>query len=133
VLGSNAFVNWIYEQFLSKTKDSTRELTGLKELETGPGTIAQIAQQVSLEFEISAQELYQRRSAYRTARSIFMELCCFFLARKMSLAHIGRTLGDVSVSALTQNRKRLLLRMRDDSHLRYHFQKLIYTLKNSFS
>jgi putative transposase len=133
VLGSNAFVDWIYEQFLSKTKGDTRELTGLKELETGPGTIAQIAQQVSLEFEISAQELYQRRSACRTARSIFMELCCFFLARKMSLAQIGRTLGDVSVAALTQNRKRLLSRMKDDSHLRHHFQKLAHTLTNSFS
>lgn len=133
VLGSNAFVDWIYEQFLSRGKKDTRELPGLKELETGPSTIDQIAQQVSLEFEVSIPELYQRRSACQAVRSVFMELCCFFLAGKMSLAHIGRTLGGVSVAALTQNRKRLLSRMENDSDLRRRFQKLTQIWNNSFS
>ena len=79
---------------------------------------------LNYEFDVAAQELYQRRWAYRAARSVFMELCCFYLARKMSLARIGRKLGDVSVAALTQNRKRLLSRMEDDSDVRHRFQKL---------
>jgi len=63
-------------------------------------------------------------SAYRAARSVFMELCCVYLARKMSFAEIGRKLGGVSVAALTQNRKRLSSRMEDDPGLRHRFQKL---------
>jgi putative transposase len=133
VLGSDAFADWIYERFLSKAKPDKRELPGLKELERVPGTIEQIAQLVSLEFDVPVRGLYQRRCAYRVARSVFMELCCFYLARKMTLAQIGRELDDISVAALTQNRKRLLSRMEDNSDLRHRFQKLTQMWSESFS
>jgi len=124
VLGSDAFADWIYNRFLSRKQVDKRELPGLKDLETGPKTIEQIDRNVALQFDLPTKQLYQRRSACRVARSVFMELCCFYLARKMSLARVGRKLGDVSVAALTQNRKRLLSRMENDPDLRRRFQKL---------
>jgi hypothetical protein len=42
----------------------------------------------------------------------------------MSLAEVGRKLGDVSVAALTQNSKRLSSRKENDSDLRRRFDKL---------
>jgi len=53
-----------------------------------------------------------------------MEVCCLYLSRKMSFSEIGRELGEVSVAALSQNRKRLAAKMRRDEGLRGHFSDL---------
>ena len=58
-----------------------------------------------------------------------MELCVALLCKQMSLADIGRVLGNVSVAALTQNRKRLLTRMQDDIEL----ANLVYGLKQDLA
>ncbi|MFH1674325.1 MAG: transposase, partial [Pseudomonadota bacterium] len=42
VLGSDDFVDWIYERFLSKKKEDRRELSGIRDLQTGPGTVEEI-------------------------------------------------------------------------------------------
>jgi REP element-mobilizing transposase RayT len=133
VLGSDEFVEWIYDRFLSGTKVDKRELPGLKELETGPETVEEIAQYVSAEFGVPEKELYGSRSAHRAARSVFMELCCSYLARKMSFSEIGRRLGRVSGSALSRNRERLSSRIEDDPKLKAHFKKLNQILASGLS
>jgi hypothetical protein len=42
VLGSDDFVDWIYERFLSKKELDRRELAGVKELQTGSCTVEEI-------------------------------------------------------------------------------------------
>ena len=125
VLGSDKFVDWIYDRFLAKTKIDNKELPGLKDLQIGPSTMEEIAREVALEFDVPAAELYRLRAACRLARSVFMELCYLYLTRKMGLAQIGRKLGGLSAAALSQNRRRLAAKMQDDYHLRQSFQKLI--------
>ena len=83
-----------------------------------------IAGEVAREFGVMQEELYFRRASCGVARSVFMELCRLYLGRKMSLAEIGRKVGDISASAFTQNRKRLAAKMQDDALLRQRFQKL---------
>ncbi len=124
VLGSDDFVDWIYEQFLADKKVDRKELPGLWELRKRPETIEEIAREVAREFEVEEASLYRRRGVNRVARSVLMELSCLHLVRRMSLAVIGRELGGVSVSALSQNRSRLAERMKDDRQLRQRFQKL---------
>lgn len=123
VLGSDKFIDWIYNRFLSKMKID-KELPGLKEFKAGATTIEEIAQEVALVFDIPAGELYRRRAKSRLARSVFMELCRLYLTRKMNLAEIGRKLGGISVAALGQNKKRLAAKMWDDRHLQESFQRL---------
>ena len=106
VLGSNDFVDWIYERFLSAKKVDRRELTGLKDLQTGPGTVEEIARAVSREFEVEEEGLNRPRGVPQ-AQSILMELCRVHLSRRMSFAEMGRRLGGISVSAISQNKKRL--------------------------
>ena len=77
-----------------------------------------------MEFGVLAAELYRRCSGCRVARSVFIELCRLYVTRRMSHAEIGRRLGGLSVSALSQNRKRLEAKMRDDHGLRQSFYKL---------
>ncbi len=123
VLGSEDFVDWIYERFLSKKKVDRRELTGIKDLEKGLGTVEEIARAVSREFGVEEEELYRPRGVPQ-ARSIMMELCRVHLSRRMSFAEIGRRLGGISVSAISQNKKRLEASLRKDPHLRESFQRL---------
>jgi REP element-mobilizing transposase RayT len=124
VLGSDDFVDWIYERFLANKKVDMKELPGLWELRKRPETIEEIAREVAREFEVEEASLYRRRGVNRVARSVLMELSCLHLVRQMSLAAIGTELGGVSVSALSQNRSRLAERMKDDRQLRQRFQKL---------
>lgn len=124
VLGSDDFVDWIYERFLAHRKVDRKEFPGLWELRKRPETIEEIAREVAREFEVEEASLYRRRGVNRVARSVLMELSCLHLVRRMSLAVIGRELGGVSVSALSQNRSRLAERMKDDRQLRQRFQKL---------
>jgi REP element-mobilizing transposase RayT len=123
VLGSDDFVDWIYERFLSKKKMDRRELTGVKDLKTGPATVEEIGRAVSREFGVEEEGLYRPRGIPQ-ARSILMELCRVHLSRRTSLTEIGRRLGGVSVSAISQNRKRLEASLREDPHLRALFQGL---------
>jgi hypothetical protein len=124
VLGSEAFVDWVRERFLSRGMGDIRELPGLKTLRGGPSTAEEIARAVARRFGVSEKELYRRYASCRDARSIFMELCCLYLSRKMSFSEIGRELGELSVAALSQNRKRLAAKMRRDEGLRGHFEDL---------
>lgn len=126
ILGSDGFVDWVKERFLSKQKGDRRELPGLKALQTGggPGAMEEIAEEVASRFLVEENELYFRYGSCREARSVFMELCCLFLSKRMSLSEIGRRLGNVSVAALSQNRKRLAARMRKVAKLRKGFEEL---------
>jgi hypothetical protein len=74
VLGSDDFVDWIYERFLSKKNEDRRELSGIKDLQTGPGTVEEIGRAVAREFGVEEEGLYQPRGVPQ-ARSILMELC----------------------------------------------------------
>jgi len=113
----------VYERFLSKKKLDRRELAGVKDLETGPGTVEEIGRRVSQEFGVEEERLYRPRKAPQ-ARSILMELCRLYLTGKMNLAEIGRKLGGVSGSALSQNRKRLEVLLGKDPFLRKGFERL---------
>ncbi|MCJ7593652.1 MAG: hypothetical protein MUO52_02630, partial [Desulfobacterales bacterium] len=53
-----------------------------------------------------------------------MEFCCLYLGRSMSFSQIGRRMGEVSVAALSQNRKRLAGRMKEDKELRKRVEDL---------
>lgn len=132
VLGSDDFVDWIYERFLSKKKEDHRELSGIRDLQTGPGTVEEIGRAVAREFGVEEEGLYQPRGVPQ-ARSILMELCRVHLSRKMNFAEIGRKLGGISVSAISQNKKRLEASLRKDTHLRESLQRLSQGLGSKLS
>ena len=55
---------------------------------------------------------------------IFLELCRIYLNRKMTLAEIGKNVGDITASVFSRNRARLGEKMEKDSFLRQRFEKL---------
>ena len=67
-------------------------IVGLNELVDKPVTMEGIARQVAAHFGIEEGDLYPRNAPFRLARSIFTELCCFYLSRKMTLSEIARRL-----------------------------------------
>ena len=124
ILGSEDFADRVYRQFLSKRGKGKRVLHQPDRLKSGPITIKEIARKVAEEFGVAEDQLYLQRASCREARSIFMELCSIYLNRRMSFKDIGRMLGDISVSALSQNRKRLLKKIKNDDRLRQRYQSL---------
>jgi len=131
VLGSEEFVEWVFERFLAKRKVVAKEFPRFEELDRGPETVEEIGRRVAGVLQVPEAELRRRRSRHGGARSVFMELCRFWLGRKKKLAEIGRELGGVSVSALSQNRARLAARMKRDRRLREQFERLRAALKQN--
>jgi chromosomal replication initiation ATPase DnaA len=123
-LGSEEFVEWVFDRFLAKRKVVTKEFPRFRKLEGGPETVEEIGRGVAGVFQVPEAELRPPRSRHGAARSVFMELCRLWLCRKKGFAEIGRELGGVSVSALSQNRARLTTRMKRDPRLREHFERL---------
>lgn len=124
ILGSDAFVDWVRERFLSDRTDDHRELPGLRALEKGPRTIEEIAREVAASFGVEEKELYRRYASVSGARAIFIELCCLYLNKHMSLSEIGRSVGNVGAAALSQQRKRLSDKMQNDHQLKARFEEL---------
>ncbi len=124
VLGSDEFVDWVRERFLSDRKDDRREVPGLRAFEKGPRTIEEIAQEVAAFFGLEERQLYRRYVSVSGARAIFIEFSCRYLNRHMSLSEIGRRVGNVSAAALSQQRKRLAVKMQNDCQLKARFEEL---------
>jgi len=124
ILGGDDFTEWVRERFLSNITGDKKELPGLRALGKGAGTIEEIAREVAALFEVEEKELYRRHASAKGSRSVFIELCCLYLSRQMSLSEIGRRLGNVSVAALSQNRKRLSAKLKKDETLRVRFDDL---------
>ena len=78
---------------------------------------------MSQERGVEEERLYRPRQAPQ-ARSLLMELCRLYLTGRTSLAEIGRKLGGVSGSALSQNRKRLEVLLGKEPSLRKDFERL---------
>jgi hypothetical protein len=130
VMGSDEFAKDIYERYLSRRKVDEREYPGFKKLKAGPTSIGEIGEYVAIEFRVTLKDLYQKKSPYRIPRSVFMELCRIYMVKSLSLNQIGKELGGVGVSALSQNMKRLSLAMKKDPKLRDRLNILRATLGN---
>jgi len=124
ILGGDDFVDWVRERFLSNIKGDQRGLPELRALEKAPGTMEEIAREVAVLFGVKEKELYRRHASAKGSRAVFIELCRLYLSRQMSLSEIGRRLGNVSVAALSQNKKRLSAKIRKDETLRARFGDL---------
>jgi putative transposase len=117
VLGDDTFMKWIYDRFVGKSVTDEKEQAGIKAFPVGPERISEVAEAVARIFGIKEAALYQRRSPYRDARAVFLELCCY-LSRRTRLAELGKKLGGISSAALCQNRKRLSAKLTEDTTLR---------------
>ena len=130
VMGSDEFTEDIYERYLSKRKVDDRELPGLKKLRTGPRTIKEIGGHVASEFKVPLKDLFRKKSPQRIPRSVLMELCRIGLVKSLSLKQIGKELGCVGISAISQNTIRLSSIMKTDPELKERFNKLAAKLGN---
>jgi hypothetical protein len=101
-----------------------REVPGVRAFEKGPRTIEEIAQEVATFFGLEESQLYRRYASVSGARAIFIELSCLYMNRHMSLSEIGRRVGNVSAAALSQQRKRLAVKMQNDHQLKACFEEL---------
>ena len=121
ILGWEDFFDWVTERFLSKEKGDIRDFPALKARRGGPSNTEEIGREVALRFGVEEEALYRRYASCRDARSVFIELCCQYLSRKMSFLKIARELGGLSVPALSKNRKRLSAKMKRDKGLKRKF------------
>ena len=129
ILGTKDFVEKIYQEYLSNRKQDKKEQSGLQDMQRMPDSIEEIVHQVAREYKIPETELYVRGSRHTEARAILIELCRRYMARKMSLSAIGKVLGEITVSAISQNKNRLMEKQRKNEGLQRRIQKLIHTIE----
>ena len=88
------------------------------------------AKAVASEYGIEAEELLARRSKWREARQVMIELGCTLGARTRSLKEVAKELGGVGVSALTHSRKRLAEKSKKDAKLRKKIKRIQQKLRS---
>ena len=133
ILGARDFIEKIYQEHLNNRKQGKKEQSGLLDMQRMPDSIEEIVHQVAREYKIPEAELYVKGSIHTEARSILIELSRRYMTRKMSLAAIGKVLGGITVSALSQNKKRLMEKLKKNEELQRRIQNLILTIEGGNS
>jgi len=125
VMGTESFIDHIYEKFLMGKKVDEREQPGAAELKVLPISIEEIAKKVAEAFSVADhRELYRKHSTHREARALLQELCLRNITKKMNMTEIGRQLGGISGAALIVNSKRLESVMQKNKKVKKRFEKL---------
>ncbi len=126
IIGTQGFIDTIYEKYVKHKRIDEREQPWAKQLRGKPMTTQEIAEKVAEMFSIAdTKELYQKRSPHRKARAVLLELCRRHLAKHMSLAQIGKQLGNISGAALVLNGRRLETDLQNNKKLKKQIERLV--------
>ncbi len=122
VLGESGFTDWLYEKVLKNAKPDRTEQSKSR------GLVKEIKQEFIIEtvcrvFETEIAELLKRRSVFKEARMVYIDLCCKYRLYHKSLREIGQELGGLTVGGMSQVRKRLKEKMQKDDTLRFMYNQ----------
>jgi hypothetical protein len=131
VLGSEEFLNWIWERFVEgkrQGRSNEQVFSGLSEL-SPEVEVGAVARAVAERFGVPADELMKRRSRHRQARRLLLGLCYDVRSGSKSLAEIGMELGAVGAAALCRNRSMLEEELEGDRHLAGIYQAILRSFR----
>jgi len=120
VLGTEDFQEWLRKRFLDEPAVIDKEIPTARTLSVRFGSPAALAVRLVPVLGVSADGLMQVRSKHRVERAIFLEFCRRYLPFGRSIGSLAAELG-ISVSAFSQNSKRLARRMETDTSFRIRF------------
>jgi hypothetical protein len=126
VVGKEGFVQWVKEEFLSGIKEVKREQPALREL----GKMFEPEEMVGHFTRVTGEKREEicRRGKNSTERAMLMEFLYRFC--KITQPEIGRIVGGIDYSAVSQARRRLQKRLEQDQKLRKRFNELSDQLSN---
>ncbi len=122
VLGESGFVDWLYESVLKNAKPDKIEQSKSR------GLVKEIQQRLIIDtvckvFKVEETEVIRRRSIFREARMVYIDLCCKYRLLHKSLKEIGKELGDLTVGGMSQTRKRLKTKLQKSNSLRSKYNQ----------
>ena len=122
VLGESRFVDWLYESELKNAKpDKTEQSKSIELVKEVQQKL--IIDTVCMVFEVEKTVLLKRRSVFREARMVYIDLCCKYRLFHKSLRETGKELGDLTVGGMSQTRKRLRGKLRKNNSLRSKYNQ----------
>ncbi len=74
-------------------------------------------------FKVDVAEVIRRRSEFREARMVYIDLCCKYQLLHKNLKEIGRELGGLTVGGMSQARKRLKAKLQKNNSLRIKYDQ----------
>jgi len=128
ILGSDSFIVWVKENFLSEIGFSSRDFTHLKTIRT-PKPIKEIAEAVAEEYGLKSEEIIKKYSKHREARLVLLEICYRLNLRKMSTREMGTDLGGISGEQVSQVYKVMQTRIKQERKLAKRVEKIISRLQ----
>lgn len=120
IVGEEGFVQWVKEEFLSGIKGAKREQPALREL----GKMFEPEEMIAHFIRLSGEKREEicRKGKNSTERAMLMELLYRFC--RITQPEIGRLVGGIDYSAVSQARSRLQKRLDRDHKLRQRFSDL---------
>jgi putative transposase len=117
ILGTNGFVQWVKGEV---SLEPDREVPAIRKLRRSLAA-EELLGVISTWYSIEPKEVFQRKRRVAEIRQVAMELCYRYCP--MTQRDIGEFFG-VDYSTVSQNRRRLKLRMESDKKLKKQFQGL---------
>ena len=117
ILGTDGFIEWVKGTI---NLESPREVPAARGLQRS-GATEELLEAVASWYGIDSKEILERRRRVTGIRQVAMELCYRYCP--MTQREIGESFG-VDYSTVSQNRKRLKLRMESDKKLKTQFEEL---------
>ena len=125
ILGSDSFVVWVKENFLSEIGFLSKDFSHLKTIRT-PIPIQEIAEEVAEEYGLKAGEIIKEHSPHREGRLVLLEICYRLNLRKMSTRQMGIELGGVSGEQVSQVHKVMRERIKQERKLAKRVEKILF-------
>ncbi|MDY7029361.1 MAG: transposase [Spirochaetota bacterium] len=110
ILGSDGFIDWIGETILKGKELRRRDHPRIVEIQKAIET-REIARAVAEDYGVKEEELIKRRSRYREARQVLIELSYRLNLGRKSMEQLGKELGGVRGDAISHTHNRMQRKM----------------------
>ena len=127
ILGSDSFIVWVKERFLSGEEFLPQAYSHLKTIREPVG-IRKIAEAVAKEYGIEAEEIIKKRSKFREARQVLLEISHRLNLRKRSMRQMGAELGGISGEQISQAHNAIQAKLQRDSKLQRRIETIFSQL-----
>jgi len=127
VLGSDSFIVWVKEHFISEAGFRPRAYSHLKAIRE-PVAIRKIAEAVAKEYGVKPEEIIKKKSKFREARRVLLAISHRLNLRKRNMREMGAELGGISGEQVSQAHKAMQEKLRKDRRLLRRIEKIISNL-----
>ena len=127
VLGSDAFLEWVQDNFIDSRKFKEQDIESFREI-TRSVPVERIAKAVASEYRLNAESILRKNSPFSEARQVLIEICYRLNVKGKNMREMGSDLGGICGSRIGRVHAMMQKKARMDPALKKRIDRLIQQL-----